>query len=257
MHIKNKLTSRKGQKMKEKASYVRKVFWGLLFIAGAALIVAGSMGYLEEFGFWTVIGSIVLVGVLVEGILHRSFGVILFSVAFFLLLNDQWMGFEDLPFWPVITAALLGSIGLSIIFPHKKTWKNWSESHGFSHHVGSNQAHCELGGDGENVHCEVCFSEGVKYIKSQEINSLSTECSFGSMIVYFDDTALKNGTAQVHTETSFGSTVMNVPSTWKVELNIESAFGGCNEKGHCNPDGQNVLYVHGEVSFGSLQIRYI
>jgi len=111
--------------------------------------------------------------------------------------------------------------------------------------------------DGENIHFEVSFGEAVKYVTGNELEYAHLECSFGSMIVYLNDAVMKNEEAEIHAECSFGSTVLYVPADWRVILNVSSAFGGVEEKGNCNPEGINTLYIRGNVSFGSLEIRYL
>lgn len=83
------------------------------------------------------------------------------------------------------------------------------------------------------------------------------ENSFGSIEVYFNDAVLVNNTARIHVESSFGGVELYVPKDWKVMMNVDTSFGGADEAGHCNTNGENILYVEGEVSFGGLEINYI
>lgn len=230
----------------------RNIFWGVLFILGALAMLIGKLGYLEGFGFWNILFSIGLVGFLVDGVLRKNIGTVLFSVAFLVILHDEFLGMEALTPWPVLGAALLGTIGCHILFPKKK-WK-------MGIHKGNQEAFVKGTQefvDGECVRFENSFSETVKYIRSTELSSVNVECSFGHMEVYFDGASLKNNIANVYVECSFGSIVLNVPSDWKVVINTNNSFGGVEEKGHCNPAGENTLQVMGDVSFGGLEIRYI
>ena len=228
----------------------KKVFWGVLFLLAAVAVIAGGMGLLEGFSFWTVLFSVGLIGFLVEGIFHRNCWSILFSLAFLAILYDEQLGIQAVTPWPVLGAALLGSIGLSILFPNAK-WKKTATSSSFCQDVNGSPL------DGELVRYEVSFGEAVKYITSRELADAHLECSFGSLSVYFDNATLKNGEAQVHAECSFGSMVLYVPSDWKVVINVSNSFAGVTEKGHCNPNGTDTLYIHGEASFGGIEIRYI
>lgn len=232
----------------------RKWFWGILFILGAVALIAGAMGYMKEFGFWTILLSIALLGWLIEGIYRRSFGMILFPIAFFVILNAEWLGLSAISPWPIMLAAVLATAGLTILFPNvrrrKKVYTNFKID-------GVNEEYVSGGAEGEEVHCETAFKEAVKYVNSSTLSRLHTECSFGSMKVYFDNGALKNGTATAYVENSFGSTIYYVPSTWRVVMNVNSVFGSCEEKGRCNPMGDNTLYISGEVSFGSMVVQYV
>lgn len=235
----------------------RKIFWGVLFVLGAATVIAWKLGYLGELGIWTVLLSVALLGVFVDGIFMRSFGMMSFSVAFFIIVNDTLLGLEAITPWPVLIAALLLTIGLSILFPHHGKWHKYA-NHVCNHH---DRHGCESDSsdnlNGENVNYQICFGEAVKYITSQELSQVSLECSFGSLVVYFDNAVLKDGTATVHVANSFGSTVLYVPSDWKTIHKTKNAFGGTTEKGHGNPNATNILNIYGDISFGALEIHYI
>lgn len=230
----------------------KKIFWGILFLLAAVAVIAGGLGYFEGFSFWTILFTMALIGMFVEGIVHRSFGNMLFSVALLAIIYDEQLGIEAITPWPVLGAALLGTIGLSILFPNFKI-KHFVE-HGKKGSHGSSD--CESL-DTDNVHLEVNFGESVKYLTSKELSLAHLECSFGSMNVYFDNAQLMNGEADVHVECSFGSMDLYVPSDWKVVMKVTTSFGGAEENGHCNPEGANILYIRGEVTFGALAIHYI
>ena len=101
----------------------KNVFWGILFLLGACAVIAGQLGFLEGIGFWSILFSLVLAAVLIRGIIRRSWGMILFSIAFLCIINDRLLGIEKLTPWPVLGAALLGTIGLNLLFP-RRNWKH-------------------------------------------------------------------------------------------------------------------------------------
>ena len=232
----------------------KNIFWGLLLILGAIFILVNKMGYFQDIGVVTIIFTIILVGTLIDSIFHRSFGGILFSLAFFCILYDELLGIEALTPWPVLAAAMLGTIGLDMIFKdRKKEWKceknyEW-DSEKYNEVVDEESD--------EWVRCEISFSSTTKYINSTSFKKADLECSFGSMTVYFDNAILNGGRAIVDLEVSFGSMELYIPKTWKVVMNLDNSFGGCKEHGSCSMDDENVLMIYGEVSFGGLEIYYI
>ncbi|MDD6797814.1 MAG: hypothetical protein PUE71_05950 [Clostridia bacterium] len=231
----------------------RKIFWGVLFILGAAALLIGRLGYLEGFSFWRVLISIGLVGVLVDGIVHRNFTTILFSLAFLIIVYDKLLGLEAITPWPVLGAALLGSIGLTMIFPSKKNLINKMENDWNS----KVDAEIVDGMTGEEITLSARFGEAVKYITGKELGKVKIESAFASLTVYFDNAQLKNGTASVFVNNSFASTVLYIPADWRVELHVSNTLGATQEKGHSNPMGTNVLSIYGDVAFGALEIRYV
>ena len=78
----------------------KKIFWGILFLLGAVALLLGGLGHLGSFNFWSILFSIALLGCLVDGILDRSFGQILFSLAFLVIIHDDFLHLE-----PTFSAA--------------------------------------------------------------------------------------------------------------------------------------------------------
>lgn len=253
----------------------KKIFWGIMFLLGGVAVLVGSMGYLQGIGFWTILFSIVLIGILMDGVMNKRWGGILFPLAFLGILNSKWLGIEHLVPWPILGAALFGTIGLNILFPRGNFLWKWSTyNKGFGHwhnrnksyvhgideihlgHMGKNQE--IVGDDGsETVKCEVSFGSEIKYINSRQLSNAYFECAFGSLAVYLDNAGLKDQQASIIVDSAFGGIELYVPKEWKVILDVSGAFGGTSEDGHCDPMGENVLYVRGEVAFGGLEIHYI
>ena len=231
----------------------KKVFWGVLFLLGAVALIVGHLGYLGGLNFWTVLISIGLIGFFVEGVVDRNFGMILFALAFLAITNDKLLGIEELTPWPVLGAALLGTIGLDMLFPKKKKWKE---------HINKNVKTVNEetkfeGVNGENISFEVTFGEAVRYVTSTQLKTVNAQCSFGSLEIYLNNAMLKENQAVINVDCSFGSTVLYVPGDWNVVQQAKASLGGIDEKGFHSPNGQNTLVVSGSVSFGSLEIRYI
>lgn len=236
----------------------RKLFWGIIFVLGGVALIISKMGYLEGLNFWSIIFSVALLGILVDGIGHKNWGVVLFSLAFMVIVNDKLLGLESITPWPVLGAALLGTIGLRILFPGK-----WSISK--SHKNNGMEWSLQLGSDGENgevltgecINIDNNFGEAVKYLGGNEISHVSLENNFGKLSVYFDNVILKDGKAVVVVENNFGSTTLYIPADWSVVTKLDIAFGGATEPNCGNTTSVNTLEVRGDVCFGDLKIEYI
>lgn len=231
----------------------RNVFWGMLFLIGAVILLIGSAGYLDGFGFWSVLISIGLIGLLVDGITRKSYTTILFSIAFLIIVNDSLLGLTAISPMPVLGAALLGSIGLNMLFPIKKKW-NGNYVSGRNSAINSDVIDAVTG---EEVTLSTRFGEAVKYITCKDLSKVNIDSSFGSLTVYFDNAVLKNGVASIYVNNSFASTILYIPSEWKVEIYVNNTLGTTQEKGQSNQHGSNILNIYGDVSFGLLEIRYI
>lgn len=226
----------------------KDILWGVLFLAGALALILSKLGYLGELRFWPVLFSIVLVVLFLDGIFKRSIGQILFSAAFFIIVNDELLHLEALTPWTVLGAAFLGTIGLKLLFPR---FGRRRFGHGFT------PVQSEERGKGEHLFYKNAFGGTVKYI-TWEISTVDLDNSFGGMEIYFTDAVLKNGSAVINVHSSFGGVELYVPSSWRVEMRVAGAFSDeADIKGQNNPDGANVLYIEGTVSFGGLNINYI
>ena len=79
----------------------------------------------------------------------------------------------------------------------------------------------------------------------------------GEMKIYFDNTIIKNGVADISLEVSFGSAVLYIPKTWNVEIHVKTVFGTIREQNSNQSQGCPTLRIYGEISFGEAMIIYI
>lgn len=224
------------------------IFWGILFLLAAAAFLVKKLGILEGIGFWPILLTIGLIGFLINGLVKRSFGQILFSLAFLVIVNDELLKLEAITPWPVLGAALLGTIGLNLLFPKFGRRKSFKLIAGGEHRAGDT-----VSGDG--FFYENAFSSTVKYV-SGEISQVYVDNAFGGMEVYFTDAVLKDHTARVHIDSAFGKVTLYVPRGWKVVNNTTQAFCGAGYSDFGNDlQGEDTLYVSGEIAFGTLVIH--
>jgi hypothetical protein len=97
----------------------------------------------------------------------------------------------------------------------------------------------------------VCSSD---LLKSAHLSS-----AFGKLSVYFDQVLLSPEGAEAFLDVSFGTMCLYLPKEWRVEDRIHTGAGSVNsDHRRVEPDaGAPVLALTGNVSFGSLEIRYV
>lgn len=236
----------------------KKILWGLAFLLAAALLIAGNFYAIRVSDLLIMLAMVIF---LVEGIRHRSFALILFPIAVILIINRERLGIPELSAWSVLAAALFGSIGLSVLFPHERWhWKsmvNHSMAGVYQEKRGEIAEEVVQGGSGEEIRLENSFADTAKYFNGVMPREVRLENSFGCMSVYFDNAVMQNHEAHVHATSSFGNIVIHVPAAWRVILWENSAFGSIKEIGRCDPEGENVLEIRAEASFGEIRIKYI
>lgn len=245
-----------------------KVLWGLGFLLAAVLLIVGNF---YDINVSDILIMLAMAIFLTEGIIHRNFALILFPVAIVLIINSDRLGMPELSPWSVLAAALFGSIGLSVLFPHRgRHWRKTVNFHGNYFGSGSKRVDgvqsekCERSGE-EFVHAnseggvrlDNAFGETVKYLNGELSGPVHLMNSFGTMSVYFDNAVLKEHSGYVRASSSFGSIVLYIPAAWNVVIRDDTAFGGVTEKGQCNHDSVDTLEIKAQASFGGIEIRYI
>ena len=263
----------------------RKVFWGIYFIVAAVLLILfkvgtisiGSWGWGNFLGIdiWQILLGFLLLGFTIKGIFDRNVGEILFSIAFQLIVFDNELHIEFLTPWYVLGAAILGTIGLSMIIKPKSKWSqnnafDWNNQNnqcggntcGNNNRGGNNQtgnfSNTEEHVNGERVWFKTSMGAGVKYVQSDNFLSANLNTSFGNMKVYFENAIIQPGTiAEIFVENSFGCVQIYVPKSWYVENQMRASFGAVEEKNHAMSNGVPKVILTGTTSFGAVEVYYI
>lgn len=235
----------------------KRLFWGVLLIVAALALVLSKLGYLgnvmDVVSVWDIILSVFFLVTLIEGVSKGRIGETLFSVAFLINIHDTLLGLEAITPWTTLGAALLGTIGLKMLFPKAGSkHKGKVIINGVTHDKGI----CEESRTGNTIEYENAFSSTVKYVAG-EFDKVEVENAFGSMQIYFADAQPIDSVASVNVESAFGNVTLYIPSQWKVVTKTEHVLGTATEKGQCNPNGTTVLYVNSEAVFGNFKIQYI
>lgn len=242
----------------------KNYFWGVFLILAGAYLVVSQMGYLPKVGPFTLVFTIVCLAALVSSIPHLSFGGILFPLAFIGIMYDQQLGITAITPWTILLAALLGTIGLNLLFGRFKK-KHWHRCH--KHHKGhwnvENGRNGENGGDsvenldGEWVYVRSSFGSVIRYITSDNLKRADIEASFGAVEIYFDNAQIPSGQATVNIDSKFAGVELYVPHNWQVINHLASSFGGVDEKNKHTGELTATLTLEGSNSFGGITIIYV
>lgn len=227
----------------------RNMFWGVIFVLAAIAILLSAFGVFPQVGWFSLLLSILLIVIFVNGIIHKSFFSSIFSIAMLYVIFEKYFPFHPINPWEVFGIALFLSIGLNMIFPKKKYyhWKN-----------GQTFGEAETTAYENIVHQDVSFNSSIKYINSTRFEKGDFDCSFGSLKVYFNTATLLNNFAEIYLDSNFGSITLYIPKDWNIHMDIETCFGSVEEKGIHNPLAESPsLEIKGDANFGSIEIIYI
>lgn len=228
-----------------------RIFWGVLFILIGIFLVISKLGYLPNVNVFSLLLTAFLVVVIVKSLLRLNFAGILFPIAFICIIYDKQLGITNITPWTVLVAALLGSVGLSMIFHKRTKWINTKyncEDYKFE------KIDVE---DESNVKFKNSFGATIKYINSDNFEQADFNCSFGAMKVYFDNAIMRNDNAIVSINASFSGIELYVPKTWNIEDKTNVFLGSINEKNKNNKITTNTLTLVGAINFSGVEIIYI
>ncbi|HCC35842.1 MAG TPA: hypothetical protein DEQ02_09540 [Ruminococcaceae bacterium] len=231
---------------------VKNVLWGLFFIAAAALVVFQQLGYLEGIGIISLLITILLIPILIKSLVHVNFFGIFFTAALLLIVYMRPLNLTMLTPWPILAAALLLSIGFSIIFKKAQLFGMFGiKGHGdFSEKVDYYEE--------SDLNFSEAFGASSKYLDGKTLRRAHIKTSFGGMKIYFNSAELNPEGAAIKFECSFSGIEIYVPNQWKVLNNIQTALGGVDEKNrsHISADSP-VLTLEGTLVFGGIEIIYV
>lgn len=226
------------------------VFWGVVLILAAVYIIINSLGFMPDVSV-VRLGVAVICGVVFfKSLAGLEFGGMLFSLAILLILFDEQLGITAITPWPVLMAALLGSIGLNMIFGNRVTELKKS-NHGPAEFKEADYV------SGDEIRIGGMFGAYKKNISSDNFTKANVSCRFGGMEISFDDAVIQSGRAVVQMNISFSGVEFYIPQSWKVENHTQGMCGGFHEhRSHSSNDGPTIVF-EGSVTFSGVEVYRI
>lgn len=227
-----------------------QIFWGIFLLVAAALLVAGQLGMLGEVNWFTIILTVLLAGIIIKSIYPVNFAGILFPLAFLAIIYDEQLGIEVLTPWTVLIVALIGSIGLSLIFSKRHHSYSHKESGIHNEEVIDNE-------DEDFIYHKTTFGSTSKYINSDNFKGAEFECSFGAMGIYFKNAKIQGDFAEVTLNVNCGALEMYVPKEWRVDSRLVNSLAAIDYKNECLPTADKTLVLKGKISLCGIEIIYV
>ena len=225
-----------------------RVFWGLFFTIAAVLMLVGNLGFFKGFSLISIVLTIFFAATLLKSLFHRNVPGVLFSLAFLVIVHGKILGLEAITPWPVLGAALFGSIGAAFFYRPRHRYfhrSHWEENETIET-ITEN-----------DMEFRSAFGSSIKYVNSDDFKRARLDCSFGGLKVYFDNALIQNDQAIIEIQASFSGVELYIPKGWNLVNHIEAAFGGVEEKNMNASGGSPVVTLVGSVSFAGVTIIYI
>ena len=233
----------------------RNWFWGIICILGAILIFGNLFGFLPfTFSLWKIIGTLICLSVIIDGIKERSFYSPLFGIAIIFYLFREDLGFEEISLWLLLLATWLLAWGLTSIFHPEK-----------NHIKVNKQIEINFGDDDTEdveystnsiINITSSFGEKVQYIQTNDLQYVTIDSKFSGLKLYFDQATIQNQ-ATIEIDGNFTGIELYVPKEWSVQSHVRAFFGGVDEKGQPSSSGYPTLNITGRIHFGGVEIHYI
>lgn len=222
---------------------MKKIFYGLLLVAAAVLIILSSigvpLGFIGSVPVVDIVLSVILFIALISTLLHGIYWLAPFPVGgIFMLLEREIAeaaGLEDeniISNWVVLLCAILLAAGIGLItsrIKHLSFVKDRSRS--------------------------VSLSSQTKYIDCSNFSSCKYSVYLGSGNIYFTNTDKYKGDGVLNVSCELGNMEIHVPSEWKLDTDIETTLGNTEVAEGGNPDGPT-LTIRGKCNKANLEITF-
>lgn len=243
------------------------IFWGLFLLLSAAILVVSQLHLITyTFSFWTIVATILLAAVLIKSLVYYSIPGSVFSLAFLAILYAKPLGITALVPWTILGAALLISIGLSMIFhpliARHRPWISYRKNFSKGHHgrfvnFDYNDDPDVKTVDDPDVNVYVKMGSSIRYVKSDDFNTANIDVSMGDAKVYFDNVKI-NDSATINVNVSLGGVELYVPRDWNILKGLDNNMGNISEVGDVEADADSPdVAITGMISMGNLKIHYI
>ncbi len=229
-------------------------------IAGAILIIAGGLLFLETFNLvdfslrqyifsWKTL--LIGIGVVLLATHERrttAYVLIGLGIAFWLpSFIDYNIRFSQV-FWPLI---LIG-VGVVILTRRGKYKRNHVKGPKGSINTPINET------DMDYLDDISILGGGNKVIQSQDFKGGRITAIFGGSEFDFKDTKMSEEGCVIDVFTMFGGSKLIVPQDWQVKSDVLSLFGGFGDKRTIRPsdiDQSKTLLIKGFVMFGGIEVK--
>ncbi len=227
----------------------RNIFWGIIFICAAGLLILEALG--KSMGFFDmsqlpilriVLGAI-CVALIIESILEKSVAGIFMPISFIVLIFEKELaGFLNIssgdiaPTWVIILVGVLLTFGFGALFP---------SNHSKKHEAGE--------GDKDADYKMGKFEE---WIDCNYFDEYSIDNKMGACDVYFKNPENYKGDGVLYIDNNMGGVNVNIPLDWTPVTNIENHMGGIEMPKDITQGGK-IIKIEGDNNLGGIVIKYV
>lgn len=229
-----------------------KIWGGIFIIVIGAMLILKNATNIIPWGFWDIVwpSSIICFGMM--GICEhpKAFNISVTAFGVYLLLCNIDVIPENFSGKWFIIGVFFIAWGLSAVFSKGLKIRKIRINRGKG---AARELRCENG----YIHYDGSFSSDHVIFDGNVLHGGSVDTMFGSFIIDFSDIAMVGEGASLSTDIAFASLTLLIPRTVRVTETRDTAFGSVNIKGRPYDDAPYCLNITSDVSFGSLDIKYV
>jgi predicted membrane protein len=210
-----------------------------------------QFGFFAGISIFDIVLTVFLMGIIIISIRSINFWGVLFPLAIIGIIYAEELNITGFTPWPALLTAFLFSIGLSLIFDrHHYCFLNTRYSNSFGNRVVNEM-------DDNVVNCSTSFGECIKYVNSENFERANISCTFGEVKVYFDNSQIPSGKAEIYLDVSFGEVKLYIPTTWKIVNHVHAFFGDMDDMFRNNNADSPEVIINGNINFGDVKVIYV
>lgn len=212
------------------------VFWGLVFIGAAVLLILNGIGVNLGYGIsvWKIILGVICLAWLVDTLVERRFTEIAFPLAFLFLIFESTIahaiGRTDgnlISDWTVILAALLVTIGLKALIPDRGGRKFLGKS-------GSTSI----------------------YLDASDLSDAEIRDNAGSVQAHITNREAYRGDGVITIRDNLGKVDLYLPSNWNIVVNCRDNLGKVNVPDQDDGVFDKSITIEVRDNIGSVNVKY-
>lgn len=179
---------------------------------------------------------------------------------YFLLVNLGVI--PSLITWPLVLGLLLILWGISMVFDRVSWRKRRNQHHphvtvnGIPFHR-EDQTRRSYTNSSGYIRGDFAFCSDRILVQAEELRGGNVDMAFGSLVLDLTGCQSVDRDCRLYFDAAFGNLVLQVPSRYRVEINLDRTGGGIDVSGQPDPTPQATIRLEGEVSFGSMKIQYV
>ena len=231
-------------------------FWGIFFVLAAIFVITSQVTGFSVIGFGTIAATVLLAAIFIHSLIKLNFFGVFIAIALAYMLYQHPLELYVISPWLLVLAAVLLSIGFHIIF-RRHTRCQYDHRQAKRCRQGHDDEYRTIEDiDGNNPRVKLSFGSSSKYIHADALKGGQFTCSFGTLSVYFDQSQLDPGGAELYLDCSLGEIKLFFPKEWNVVEKLSANLGNVQNdiRPFADSDGMPTVTLTGGVSLGSVEI---